>query len=115
MGLRVYYNPPSETIQNLPAISLPLPTFKVFLEKIRVECVRLGAVCARVAWVTDTVCPLHTRPVSVTHVLALGANVHTVQGPGRRGGAAGEEALVPTEPDGAGVGGGERKIVAMNQ
>ncbi len=53
-------------------------TFKVLFEEVRVGGVWHGAVRSRVAGVTHTVGPTHTRPVTITHVLTLWADVDVV-------------------------------------
>lgn len=57
---------------------LYISTFKVLLEEVRVGGVRLRAVRSRVTRVTHTVGATHTSPVTITHVLTLGANVDVV-------------------------------------
>lgn len=59
-------------------VSVRWHTFKVLLQEIRVGSVRHGAVRSRVARVTHTVAATHTRPVTITHVLTLWADVDVV-------------------------------------
>lgn len=74
-------------------------TFKILLQEIWIWHVRDRAVRSRVTRITVTVSALNTRTVPITHVLALRADVNTVQSPGGWAHASGIKSLVPAEPN----------------